>query len=199
MQRRFDESYREIVVLKDGTAVVLRLLGPHDRDRLVAGFAELSSESRYQRFFTGKERLSEAELRYFTEIDGERHFALCAIGGGGEGVAVARLIRMPAEPDVAEFAITVVDRLQHKGLGRILTDRLLAAARERGVKTLRAEVLAGNRAMLAILADKVANRVRNGASVTVDVPVPDASADEILRLAAQRSRSFRPAYDRGRT
>ena len=196
MGRRFEESYEETVVLHDGAEVSLRLLRPDDKERLAAGFARLSSESRYQRFFTGKERLSEAELRYLTDVDGERHFAICAIGADGRGVGVARFIRLASDPEIAEFAITVVDELQRKGLGRILTDRLIAAARERGVKLLRAEVLANNRAMLSILADKVAGRVRNGASVSVDIPVPEAPADEILRLAAQRLLSFRRAYDR---
>jgi len=196
MSRRFDESYLETVVLNDGSEVVLRLLRPDDKDRLAAGFARLSSESRYQRFFTGKERLTETELRYLTDVDGDRHFAICAIAPDGEGAGVARFIRMPKEPEVAEFAITVVDEMQRRGLGRILTDRLLAAASERGVKLLRAEVLADNRAMLAILAGKVAGRVRNGTSVSLDIPVPDAPADEILKLAAQRLLSFRRAYDR---
>jgi len=196
MSRRFDESYLETVVLNDGSEVVLRLLRPDDKERLAAGFAQLSSESRYQRFFTGKERLTEGELRYLTDVDGDGHFAICALGPDGAGAGVARFIRLPKEPQVAEFAITVVDRLQRKGLGRILTDRLLAAARERGVKMLRAEVLADNRPMLAILAGRVSGRVRNGPSVTVDVPVPEAPVDEILRLAAQRLLSFRQAYDR---
>src|SRR5262249_61319061 len=105
-----------------------------------------------------------------------------------------RFIRMPAEPEVAEFAITVVDAQQRKGLGRILTDRLIAAARERRVTTLRAEILAGNRPMLAIVADKVAKRVRSGVAVTVDIPVPEAPAEEILRLAARQLLSPPPAF-----
>lgn len=196
MPRQFEDSYHETVALNDGTEVSLRPLRAADKELLADGFARLSSESRYQRFFTGKERLTETELRYLTDVDGEQHFAICAIGADGVGVGVARFIRLASDPEVAEFAITVVDRLQRKGLGRILTDRLLAAARERGVKMLRAEVLANNRAMLAILAGRVAGRVRNGASVTVDMPVPEAPADEILRLAAQRLLSFRRAYDR---
>jgi RimJ/RimL family protein N-acetyltransferase len=195
MGRRFDQSYRETVVLNDGSVVLLRLLQPEDKALLAAGFARLSSESRYQRFFTGKERLTEAELRYLTNVDGERHFAICAIGPDGQGAGVARIIRLTDEPEVAELAITVVDAMQRRGLGRILTDRLMAAAAERGVKRLRAEILAENRAMLSIVADKVAGRVRNGASVTVDMPVPDAPADEMLKLAARRLLSFRRAYD----
>jgi GNAT superfamily N-acetyltransferase len=195
MARRFDASYRETVTLKGGSQVELRPLLPADRALLAEGFARLSAESRYQRFFTGKEHLSDAELNYLTDVDGDRHFALCAIGPDGVGVGVARFIRLAAEPDVAELAITVVDSMQRRGLGRILTDRLMAAARERGVKMLRAEILAENRAMLSIVADKVSGRMRNGASVSVDMPVPDMPVDEMLRLAAERRLSFRRAYD----
>src|SRR5215813_10393760 len=145
MPRRFDADYREKVVLKGGTEVVLRLVRPDDKPLFVAGFARLSPESRYFRFFTGKDHLTDAELRYLTELDGENHLAIGALGPDGQGAGVARFIRLAQEPEVAELAVTVVDSMQRKGLGRILSERLMAAARERGVKRLRAEILAENR------------------------------------------------------
>ena len=54
MSLHFDDEYNECVTLRDGSEVHLRLLGPHDRQLLRAGFARLSSESRYRRFFSAK-------------------------------------------------------------------------------------------------------------------------------------------------
>ena len=65
-------------MLKDGTAVRLRLIRPDDKDRLRAGFARLSPESRYLRFFVPKSTLTDAELVYLTETDGVDHVAIGA-------------------------------------------------------------------------------------------------------------------------
>src|SRR5207244_92171 len=109
------------------------------------GFAGLSAESRYRRFFSAKDRLSEAELRYLTEVDGVDHFALGALHDG-EGAGVARFVRLRDRPDTAEAAIVVVDERQGCGLGRLLLTRLTEAARERGITRFRSDVLARNQA-----------------------------------------------------
>src|SRR5262249_26789271 len=106
--RRFDASYRETLELRDGSTVELRPIRPEDKPIFLDGFARLTPESRYLRFFTGKDHLTDAELAYLTEVDGERHFALGAIAPDGRGAGVARFVRLEDEPDVAELAVTVV-------------------------------------------------------------------------------------------
>jgi GNAT superfamily N-acetyltransferase len=154
--RRFDSRYAEEVVLTDGTRVLLRLLRPTDKELVRGGFAALSLRSRYRRFLTSKVRLSDRELAYLTELDHEQHFALGAIAideaGGQSGVGIARFVRSAAQPEIAEPAVVVVDRLQGRGLGRLLCERLAAAARERGVRAFRCEVLASNTPMRALIA-----------------------------------------------
>src|SRR5881409_3095033 len=63
----------------------------------------------------------------------------------GEGVAVARYVRLPGEGDVAEIAITVVDAWQGRGVGTALTRVLIERAREEGLRRLRAVTLGENR------------------------------------------------------
>ena len=122
---QFDSGYREDMQLADGTTVRLRLLRPNDRQRLQQGFEDLSSASRHNRFMGAKRTISEAELSYFTELDQFDHFALGAVeltpsGAEGDGIGVARFIRLAADPDCAEVAITVIDRMQGNGIGRRL-------------------------------------------------------------------------------
>jgi len=152
---RFGDDYREDVTLKDGTRVVLRMVRPSDREHLRRGFARMSPKSRYFRFFTAKESLSEEELRRLTEVDGENHVAIGAVrpgnDGDGEGLGIARFFRLRDEPDVAEPAIAVVDDFQGRGLGTLLLHRLGAAAMERGITCFRCEVLADNQRMRSIL------------------------------------------------
>jgi GNAT superfamily N-acetyltransferase len=175
--------------------VVLRCVRPDDKERLRAGFQRLSPESRYLRFHGVKTELSEQELRYLTEIDGVRHFALGAHRAGNEddGVGIARLIQLDGEPGVAEAAITVADDMQGKGLGTLLFQRLVAAAAERGIEHVRCLVLGSNHAMqdllrkLALADTRVT--IEQGVA-TIDLRLDDAALYELLRLAAQRVFSF---------
>lgn len=152
MAYKYDASWREEVVLRSGRRVLLRSVRPEDKELLTRGFAELSTESRYLRFFTPKAELTREDLSYLTEVDGENHVAIGAIGRDDDaGLGIARCIRFPGEPDVAEAAVVVTDRAQGEGLGTLLLCRLAEAARERGVAYFRVEVLAENEAMQHVL------------------------------------------------
>lgn len=147
----FDADYRERAVLRDGTEVVLRLIRPQDKELLARGFARLSSESRYRRFFAVKNDLSADELRYLTEIDQVHHVAIGASTVDGEdGLGVARFIEL-GEDRTAEAAIAVADHAQGKGLGSLLFQRLVAAARERGIEKFRCEMLGTNQGMAELV------------------------------------------------
>ncbi len=148
----FDAAYLERATLRDGSEVVLRLLQPDDKELLRRGFEGLSAESRYRRFFAAKTELSADELRYLTELDHVRHLAIGAsTADGTEGLGVARFITLDHHPGMAEAAVAVVDWVQGKGLGSLLFQRLVAAARERGVESFRCEVLGSNRGMAELV------------------------------------------------
>ena len=193
---QFDEAYREPIRLRDGTEAVLRTIRPDDKERLRAGFQRLSPQSRYLRFHGVKTELTDAELRYLTEVDGVHHLAIGAVrevGGVEEGLGIARLVELAGEPGVAEAAITVLDEMQGKGLGTILFQRLVAAGAERGIRRVRCFVLGSNQGMQDLL-HKIAGEthvsVESGV-VTAEIELPRESPRqsglyEILRLAARR-------------
>lgn len=173
---RFGPDYREPVVLQDGRPAQLLSLRPEHAPELLEGFARLSPRSRYYRFFGAKRTIGPEELRALTALDGCDRYAIAAVVRtlrGWEGAAIGRLVRAPDDADAAEFAITVLDEYQRKGLGRLLLDRLTSAARERGYTRLRGEVLADNRAMLGLLRDAAPGLVTelHGATVTATVPL----------------------------
>ncbi|WP_257458038.1 GNAT family N-acetyltransferase [Archangium lipolyticum] len=153
--RRFHPQYRERLALADGSWAELRMVRPEDAALLRDGFERLSPRSRFQRFMSAKPRLSQDELRYLTSVDGERHVALGAVtwspSGREVGLGVARFFRLAEAPETAEVAITVVDDAQGKGLGRVLLERLVEAARERGVECFEFRVLAGNLPMCRLV------------------------------------------------
>lgn len=203
--RTFALDYLERTTLRDGTPVVLRLIAPEDKERLRAGFERLSHESRYARFLVPKQRLTDDELAYLTEIDQENHFALGALREDGpsdampHGLGIARFIRLaevPGEPVTAEAAIAVADEAQGLGLGRILFQRLVAAAAERGIERFRCEVLGSNQTMKTLLdgiAPEHTTEVSAGV-MSIDFPLPGAVPGEAPEESALY-RLFRAAAE----
>lgn len=196
--RIFGPDYVEEITLRDGARVRLRPIRPSDKAGLVEGFARLSPQSRYLRFFTDKATLSQAELRYLTEVDGERHFALAAgrlrdDGSEGLGLAIGRFVCLPDEPDVAEPALAVVDDAQGLGLGRLLLLRLIAAAAERGVRSFRCDFLATNQSMQSLLREvsPSVTFVPDGPVVTAEFPLPHVRADHSPQEATPADPLFR--------
>jgi GNAT superfamily N-acetyltransferase len=172
----FDEAYAERALLKDGTAVVLRLVHPGDKALLLEGWQRLSAETRYRRFHTPKAALSASELRYLTEIDQYDHVAIgagCRCEGRLVGLGIARFVRSETRPDVADAALTVLDDAQRKGLGRLLLTRLMAAARERGVARFEFDVLATNTAMRSLVKVLVPRSIvlPDGPMIRVEMPL----------------------------
>src|SRR6201989_1210323 len=100
------------VVLRDGSAVLIRQVRGTDAPLLAAGFARLSAASRQMRFLGVKKELSAAELRYFTDVDHHDHEALGALDrAGGHGVGIAPYIPDADDPPGAQIAV-------HLGAGR---------------------------------------------------------------------------------
>jgi RimJ/RimL family protein N-acetyltransferase len=166
--------------LRNGAPTVVRPILPEDKDRLVDGFARLSETSRYRRFGTPVRRLTEEQLRYLTEIDYDDHMAWVALdptAEGEPGLGVARYVRLPGEPEVAEAAVTVVDSHQGLGLGTILLGVLGLSAVAHGIRRFRAYVLEENQAVQELFAGLGATMHHDGPMLRVDVPLPEDPAD----------------------
>jgi GNAT superfamily N-acetyltransferase len=168
-------------VLRDGTRILVRPILPEDRERLREGFARLSAQSRYRRFLTPLEHLSDQQVRDLTEIDYDDHMAWVAVDPSRPalpGLGVARYVRLAEEPAVAEAAVTVLDEYQGRGIGTVLLRLLAGSAREHGIRSFRGYVLAENTPMMDILHDLGATAVQEGPLLRVDVPIP-ATVDEL--------------------
>ena len=169
-------------MLRDGTRVVLRHIRPSDADELHRGFHALSPESRYRRFFGAVTDLDEATLRYLTDVDGVNHVAIIALVESLDlktehGVGVVRFVRIPEDPRAAELAVTVVDDMQNKGLGTLLTQVATRFARARGITHFRGDVLASNVPMVHALEEVGAKPTSASDGVlTFDMPIDEEVA-----------------------
>jgi RimJ/RimL family protein N-acetyltransferase len=139
--------------LPDGTKILLRPIDAADKDRLTVALGRLSQETIRRRFFAAKPRFTTGELRYLTEVDGHQHLALAAfLADDPETIAgVARCVRLPDEPETAEFAVVVSDALQGRGLGTLLARELATAARAAGIRRFAATMLGDNVAVRRLM------------------------------------------------
>ncbi len=92
---------------------------------------------------------SDALLRQMTAIDPTTDAAYVAILGSGDEERRDRRRPLSARPDGdnCEFAETVSDEWQHKGLGSALMKRLTETARARGIEWMHSSDSADNEAM----------------------------------------------------
>jgi len=176
------------IVLRDGSHVRIRQGHHADRELLVRGFERLSRGSRYRRFLTLMPELSDEMAGYLTDIDHHHHEAMIAIDEQtGEGVGIARYVRDPQRPHVAEVALTVIDDWQGRGLGVLLLEVISARAREQGVTTFTGLILATNDEVMGLLKHLDAVRIVDcdAGSVQVEVQIPEIGVGPALRKLLQ--------------
>jgi GNAT superfamily N-acetyltransferase len=165
--------------------VEIRPIEPDDKDELQRGFARLSERSRYRRFLSPRGPFTDAELRYFTEVDHHDHEALVAVDPvSGEGVGVARFVRSEEDRSAAEFAIAVTDDWHRRGVGSRLMAALAERAREEQVMSFTALALADNEAMLKLLRElgQVRSATTGAGTVELVVDLPATGVDRLRRL-----------------
>jgi acetyltransferase len=131
----------------------VRAIRPED-EPLIVGLHERHSEHTIRmRFFSLVKTLSRASLAQLCRLDYGRDMALVAVARTAEGEQIWAVARyyLDGPTGEAEFALVVGDAHQRQGLGRHLMQRLIAVARERGVRRLFGEVLRENGPMLDLM------------------------------------------------
>jgi RimJ/RimL family protein N-acetyltransferase len=140
--------------LRDGTRVLLREARPEDAPLVQLGFSQLSDRSRQFRFLRAMPRLSEDDLSFLAGADGNEVIGALDLGTEPHRpVGLARYVRLPARPETAEVAITVIDSHQGRGLGTLLFGCLAWQAQRSGLQGFIALVHHANRQMRSLLED----------------------------------------------
>jgi protein lysine acetyltransferase len=140
------------MTLPDGATLTLSPVLKTDREFFEKGIHELSLESRFARFGQGVAGLTDRELDYLSDVDHRRHVAWGA--AIGEDVAGVGRYIVTENGGCAEIAITVLDAMQRRGVGRALLQALVAVARGDGVHEICFEAQADNDAVRRLMRDE---------------------------------------------
>ncbi len=133
-----------------GQAINIRPMLPADLDIETEFVQGWSAETRYNRLFSSGSYTSPERLKKITHIDFERDMALIAtvmLDDKEVQIGVARYVRRD-DGHSCEFALSVADAWQQRGIGRALMLNLIDVAAAAGIDTIIGEVLASNKRML---------------------------------------------------
>ncbi|WP_354638298.1 GNAT family N-acetyltransferase [Kitasatospora camelliae] len=132
-------------LLADGTTAVIRALVPADRDAVRDLLAARMSEAGRRLRFLGATRRD--PLPAADRLCGGTRPDLLALGAwvGEELVGEADCELTAADGRTAELSLAVAEAWHHRGVATPLVERLVQAARERGVTAFEADTLTGNR------------------------------------------------------
>lgn len=145
-----DDRSRYEMPARDGSILTLSPVLKTDREFFEQGIQELSLESRFFRFGRGVGSLTASELDYLSDVNQTSHVAWGA-AFGEEVAGVGRYIT--ASDGSAEFAVTVLDHMQRRGVGTALLTALVAVARADGIHEMCFEAQADNPAIQRMIGD----------------------------------------------
>ena len=185
------EKYSISVALKDGSSLHLRPIQMSDEERLLALFSRMSKQTIYLRFHHVLTHMSREEARRFCTVDYVDTFAL--VGALGEGleeriIAVGRYARQPGA-NRAQIAFEVEDKYQGLGIGTHLLDQLAYTARDKGITTFEAEVLAENKDMMNVLINSGFNMQRQYQGTTY-VGIMDLAPTDVVEQKSSEREKF---------
>lgn len=174
-------------LLSDGRTVEIRPAQPEDHHEVVRLYEKMSAENLRLRFF-GASRLSgrmAADRLCAPPRPGHR--ALIA-AHAGQVVGVAEY-ETAAEPASAEIALATADDFHHCGVGTLLLEHLVHAAREDGITAFTADALADNRLVHKVFADLGLNTARRFDGTEVHCTIRLDPDEHYLTAVDERGRT----------
>lgn len=133
-----------------GQAISIRPMRPEDLEIETEFVQGWSPETRYNRLFSAGSFTSPERLKALTRIDYARDMALIAtvmLEDREVQIGVARYV-LREDNKTCEFALTVADAWQHRGIGRALMLSLVDTAAAAGIETMVGDILSSNTPML---------------------------------------------------
>ena len=138
----------------DGKNICIRSIRNTDAEAMRAGIAQLSTQSRYLRFFSVQPMPSDSVIEKLVDADGHEHIAWGAIhmnAADNPAIGAVHAIRSADCGGIGEFSVAIVDDYHGIGLGRMLTTVLLINCKVEQMPVLDIQTLAENQAAISFI------------------------------------------------
>lgn len=134
-----------------GVPLYIRPVGADDIAREARFLASMSAQTRYERLFSHRS-LQPGELNQLVRFDVRREIALMAAVRDGSDEQIVGVARLKKSTDglQCEFAMVVGDAWHRQGIGERLLSRLLAVARQAGIRQVTGVTMSTNVSMKAL-------------------------------------------------
>ncbi|MFJ9007805.1 GNAT family N-acetyltransferase [Streptomyces canus] len=178
---------RTHALLADGTTVCIRSVAASDHEQLQGLYEEMSPENLRLRFFLASRRSAEMAA---DRACATPHAGYCALLAERTGQVIGL-----AEYDTggtgteAELSIAVADGLHHRGVGTLLVEHLVSAARADGVTSFTADALSENQEVLRLFADLGLRTARRFEGPEVRCTIALDGDDTYLTAVEERGRA----------
>ncbi|MDQ0957192.1 acyl-CoA synthetase (NDP forming)/GNAT superfamily N-acetyltransferase [Streptomyces sp. B4I13] len=174
-------------LLADGTTVSIRAVTPRDHEQLQRLYEEMSPENLRLRFFAASLRSATmaADRACAPPRPGYR-----ALSAGTQGRVIGLAEYETGEDRAsAEISLAVAEGLHHRGVGTLLIEHLVSAARAEGISTFTADALSENHGVLRLFADLGLRTARHFEGPEVRCTVELAEDEAYLSTVETRGRA----------
>ncbi len=185
----YPSQYETEVLLKDGSRMSLRPIKGDDVERWLAFISRLSDRTKYLRFHYVPRLGREDAIRY-CNVDYRDAFAFVAEvlrERRKEIIAIGRYYRLPNKT-TAEVAFVIEESYQGKGIGTKLMEWLANVARDNGITTFEASVLAENEEMMTVFRDYGFHIISHLEEGEYNVSFPIARTGRVVQKEEERER-----------
>lgn len=185
----YPSQYETEVLLKDGSRMRLRPIKGDDVERWLTFVSRLSDRTKYLRFHYVPRLGREDAIRY-CNVDYRDAFAFVAEvlrQRREEIIAIGRYYRLPNKT-TAEVAFVIEDPYQGKGIGTKLMEWLTNVARDNGITTFEASVLAENEEMMTVFRDYGFHIISHLEEGEYQVSFPIARTGRVVQKEEERER-----------
>ncbi|MFE0677221.1 GNAT family N-acetyltransferase [Streptomyces sp. NPDC058867] len=174
-------------LLADGTTVRIRPVRRSDHDQVRGLYEEMSPENLRLRFFTaGRASAGPAADRACAADRPGRRALLAETAGRVIGIAE---YDTAGSAHSAELAVAVADGLHHRGVGTLLLEHLVSAARAEGITSFTADALSENHEVLRLFADLGLRTTRRFEGPEVRCEIALDASDTYLSAVEERGRA----------
>ncbi|MFE1293976.1 GNAT family N-acetyltransferase [Streptomyces sp. NPDC058731] len=174
-------------LLADGTTMCIRPVAPADHDQVQGLYEEMSPENLRLRFFSLSPRSAALAADRACAPAHPGYRALLA-EAHGQVIGLAEY-DTGGEKEEAEISIAVCDGLHHRGVGTLLVEHLVSAARADGITAFTADALSENREILRLFADLGLRTARHFEGPEVRCTIQLDSDDAYLSAVEARGRA----------